>query len=154
MIAAIGASAQTTKDDQVFGRPHRVPSVKVYLTDEESGGPFAERDIKFKYCWGWEVLKRTPETDRMPSTVCEEVKGRTEKDGTTVLPSLLMTPVRPVAPAGAEFSEPRFKYAGIVVRDEKHDTYLSVYDASVNLLDKNGEVSRIVRLYPRPKNKD
>lgn len=135
--------------DLVYGRPYKVPAVKVYLTDQETGEPFAERDIKFRYCWGWEVVKENPETERMARTLCKDASGRTDKEGTTVLPEMSITPSRPIAPPGAEFSEPRFMYAGILVRDEKHDAYLSVYDAKVNLLDAKGEVRRAVPLARR-----
>lgn len=137
-------------DNAVFGRPYSVPAVKVYLTDSETGGPFADRPVIFKYCWGWEVIKKTPETDRIPNTICKDVKGRSKKDGTATLPTWLFTPWRPVPPAGAEYAEPKFRYAGIIVRSERHDTYLSVFDANMNLLDENGEVRRTVRPYARP----
>lgn len=136
--------------DAVFGSAFNIPSVRVHLTDGESGLPFTDREIGFKYCWGWEVLKRTPETDRMPSLMCTERKGRTDKAGTAILPTWLFTPWRPAAPDGAEFSEPRFRFAGITVNDENHNTYLSVFDADVDLLDRNGEVHRVVRPYQRP----
>ena len=156
LFAAIGsASAQSGNqpdkpEEVVYGRPYSVPAVKVYLTDSETGGPFADRPVIFKYCWGWEVIKKTPETDRIPNTICKDVKGRSKKDGTATLPTWLFTPWRPVPPAGAEYAEPKFRYAGIIVRSERHDTYLSVFDANVNLLDENGEVRRTVRPYARP----
>lgn len=137
--------------DAVYGRAFNIPSVRVHLTDSETGLPFAEKAIGYKYCWGWEVLKRTHETDRMPNLMCTERKGGTDSAGTAVLPTWLFTPWRPAAPAGAEFSEPRFRFAGITVDDERHDTYLSVFDADVDLLDRNGEVHRVVHPYERPK---
>ena len=148
----MATSAQPTNNDgKVYGRAHTIPQVRVYLTDEETGGPFAEKDVTAKYCWGWEVMRSTPETDRMPSTECSTVKLRTDAAGIVDLPSLLMSPWRPAAPPGSELSEPRFKYAGMVVIDAKHNTYMSVFDAEVNLLDEKGEVRRTVMLYPRPK---
>ena len=137
--------------EKFYGKAFMVPEVRVHLTDEETGSPFAEKDAAAKYCWGWEVIKRTPATDRMPSTECTSVKIRTDVSGVAILPSLLMTPWRPVAPPGSELSEPRFLYAGITVHDEKHNTYMSVFDAERNLLNEKGEVHRTVRLYPRPK---
>lgn len=139
------------KDEKVYGKAYMVPQVRVLLTDEETGGPFAERDAAAKYCWGWEVIRRTPETDRMASTQCTSVKIRTDAAGVVLLPSFLMTPWRPVAPPGSELSEPRFLCAGIVVQDEKHDCYMSVFDAERNLLDEKGEVHRTVLLSVRPK---
>jgi hypothetical protein len=155
VFAAIGSGyAQSgpqgsLPDEVVYGRPYSVPAVKVHLTDSETGGPFADRPIIFKYCWGWEVVKKTAETDRIPSTLCKDIIGRSASDGTAVLPGWLFTPWRPVPPAEAEYAEPRFLYAGIVVRGERHDTYMSVFDAKVNLLDENGEVRRTVRPYVR-----
>lgn len=143
--------SEIVKSEKVYGRPFVVPSVRVYLTDEETAAPFAERDAAAKYCWGWKVIKRTSETDRTASTQCMSVKIRTDASGIVLLPSLFMTPWRPVAPAGSELSAPLFLYAGIIVNDEKHNTYMSVYDAEVNLLDEKGEVHRTVMLYPRPK---
>ena len=152
--AQVNLSAQSaSKDGKIYGRSYAIPQVRVYLTDEETGGPFAEKDVAAKYCWGWEVIKSTPKTDRMPSTECSTVKLRTDAAGVVELPSLLMSPWRPIAPAGSQLSEPRFKYAGMVVIDAKHNTYMSVFDAEVNLLDKKGEVRRTVMLYPRPKPK-
>jgi hypothetical protein len=136
--------------DAVYGRAFNIPAVRAHLTDSETGLPFAEREIGFKYCWGWEVLKRTPETDRISNLMCTERKGKTDKNGIAVLPTWLFTPWRPPAPAGAEYSEPRFRFAGITVDDETHNTYLSVFDADVDLLDRNGEVRRVVRPYHRP----
>jgi len=146
----IGAAASKAAT-LVYGRPFTVPEVRVYLTDEETGGPFAEKDVAAKYCWGWDVLKRTPESDRIANTQCISVKRRTDAAGVVSLPTLLISPSRPIAPPGSEFSQPRFKYAGLTVHDDKHDTYMSVFDAEVNLLDEKGEVRRTVMLYPRPK---
>lgn len=154
LSAQMATSAQPTNDDgRVYGRSYKIPQVRVYLTDEETGRPFAEKDVTAKYCWGWDVIKSTPETDRMPSTECSTVKLRTDAAGVVDLPSLLMSPWRPIAPAGSELSEPRFKYAGLTVNDAKHNTYMSVFDAEVNLLDEKGEVRRTVMLYPRPPTK-
>ena len=148
-MAQTGTLAQSS-DGKVYGKAFMVPQVRVYLKDEETNGPFAEKDAAAKYCWGWEVIKATPATDRMPSTQCTSVKIRTDASGIVLLPSILMTPWRPTAPPGSELSEPRFRYAGITVHDEKHNTYMSVFDAEVNLLDEKGEVHRTVMLYPRP----
>lgn len=150
----VATPAQTANSDgKVYGRSYKIPQVRVYLTDEETGGPFAEKDVAAKYCWGWDVIRSTPETDRMTNIECSTVKLRTDATGVVDLPSLLMSPWRPIAPPGSEFSEPRFKYAGMVVIDAKHNTYMSVFDAEVNLLDDKGEVRRTVMLYPRPKPK-
>ncbi len=135
--------------DAVYGRAFNIPSVRTYLTYGETGLPFSERDVGFKYCWGWEVLKRTAETDRMTNLMCTERKGRTDKAGIAVLPTWLFTPWRAATPAGAEFSAPSFRFAGITVNDETHNTYLSVFDADVDLLDRNGEVHRKVHPYRR-----
>jgi len=143
-------SPDPPKDDKVFGKAYSVPEVKVYLTDEETGGPFAEREVTIKYYWGWDIIKRTAETDRIPSTLSLAIKRRTDVKGVVFLPTLLITPSGPPPPAGAEYSTPRFKYAGISVNDAKHSTYMSVFDAEVNLLDAKGEVHRTVMLYPRP----
>ena len=152
LSAQVATLAQRAdKNAKVYGRAYTIPQVRVYLTDEETGGPFAEKDVAAKYCWGWDVIRSTPETDRMPSTECSTVKLRTDAAGIVDLPSLLVSPWRPAAPPGSELSEPRFKYAGMVVIDAKHNTYMSVFDAEVNLLDEKGEVRRTVMLYPRPK---
>ena len=50
-LAQQKSTVPTTRSDLVYGRPFRVPQVRVYLTDEETGGPFAEKDVKAKYCW-------------------------------------------------------------------------------------------------------
>jgi hypothetical protein len=88
--------------DAVYGRAYNIPAVRAHLTDSETGLPFAEREIGFKYCWGWEVLKRTPETDRISNLMCTERNGKTDKNGIALLPTWLFTPWRPPAPAGAE----------------------------------------------------
>lgn len=59
--------SEIVKSEKVYGRPFVVPSVRVYLTDEETAAPFAERDAAAKYCWGWKAIKRTSETDRTAS---------------------------------------------------------------------------------------
>ena len=143
--------ASHSRKSRVYGQPYKVPEVRVWLTDEETGGPFADRKAFAKYCWGWDVIKRTAEADRMPFTECMEIEIRTDEAGAVALPSVEIKPSRPIPPPGAEFSAPRFKYAGIVVRDEKHNTYMSVFDVEVNLLDDKGEVHRTVMLLERPK---
>lgn len=144
------AAATVLPAEKVYGPDYAVPEVKVYLIDEETGGPFAEREVTIKYYWGWDVIKRTDETDRVPSLVHMTIKRRTDVTGVVLMPTLLITPSRPRAPAGAEYSLPRFRFAGIGVNDAKHSTHMSVYDAEVNLLDDKGEVHRTVMLYPRP----
>ncbi|MBL0241856.1 MAG: hypothetical protein IPQ00_14935 [Chloracidobacterium sp.] len=86
----------------------------------------------------------------MVTSECMSVKLRTDSAGSVSLRTLLISPSRAQSPTGSEFSEPHFKYAGISVNDGKHSTYMSVFEAEVDLLDKNGEVHRTVRLYPRP----
>jgi hypothetical protein len=139
------------QSERVSGPEYKVPSVKVYLTDEGTGKPLISDGLFAKYCWGWDVLTRTAETDRMMSLECTETKIPLDAPGIATLPAKTILPTGPKAPAGAKFSTPRFKFAVIVVRDETHAGSVSVYDADMNLLDKNGEAHRTVLLKDRPK---
>ena len=141
--------AQSDTGTKVYGKPYNVPGVKVYLTDEETGEPFADRKVVAKYYWQWDVIKSTPETQNMSNIRYLEIEVGTDSNGVVTFPAKTIIPWRPVI-KGAELSEPYFTYGGISVRDEKHQAYLSVFDAKRELRDARGEVHRVVPLLIRP----
>lgn len=143
-------TAQEINADTIIGPQYLVPEIKVYLTDEETGGPLANHDVVVKYYWTWDVLKRTQATDRMSTILDIRFPARSDQNGIIVIPSRIITPTRPIAPKGSEFSQPRFMSMGIDVDDEKHSSGLAIYDAEVDLSDGTNEVRRTVMLYPRP----
>jgi hypothetical protein len=165
LLCYLGGIAQRTENtqeiqgDDIVGPQYRVPEMKVYLTDEGTGGPYANRDVVVMYYWKWEVLIRTPVTDRMSNIAELRVTAHTDKEGVVIIPSRIITPKRPPAPEGAEFSQPEFMYLGLDVNDEKHSSGISIYDPGEELscepddddpCEVFGEVHRTVMLYPRP----
>jgi hypothetical protein len=140
------------EERRFFGQPYKVREIKVYLTYEETGGPYANREVQIKYYWKWDVIKSTPETDRMSNIRYLTVMRTTDESGVVIVPAMTIIPTRPSLP-GAEVSEPKFQSVGITVIDEKHSVGLAIFSPPHDLTDENGEVHRIVMLYPRPPTK-
>ena len=71
---------------RVYGKAYAVPEAKIFLNDEEIGGPFAEREVTIKYYWGWDIIRRTVETDRFPYLQSLAIKRRTDVIGIGFFP--------------------------------------------------------------------
>jgi hypothetical protein len=157
LTASLGAYGQATEkpasemEIKVYGKPYDVPEIRVFLTDEGTGGPYADRSVVIRYYWKWDVIKSSPETERMSNILHIDVPGRTDPAGLAIVPGGLIVPYRAPSPAGSELSEPRFYSVGIIAKDEKHHSGLAIYDATTELHDGRGEVRRTVMLYPRPR---
>lgn len=152
--AARGQIAEKPTSDpetKVYGKPYVVPEIRVFLTDEETGGPYADKTVLIRYYWRWDVIKPSPETESMSNIMHLDLPARTDHAGVVMVPGGLIVPYREPAPAGSELSEPRFYSVGIIAKDEKHHTGIAIYDATVELRAEPGEIRRIVMLYPRPK---
>jgi hypothetical protein len=108
------------------GLPYDVPEIKVYLSDEETKEPFANKEVYVEYFWGWEVLKLTPEADRMERLKKIMIKAHTDSDGLVIVPAKIIIPMRAQAPEGAEFSEPTFQFVEIEVQDTHHNCGLFI----------------------------
>ncbi len=129
---ARGQQSQAQEQESEFkiiGQPYDVPEIKVYLTDKETGSPFADRKVYVEYFWGWEVLKHTPEADRMERLKKIMVEARTDEEGMVLIPAKTIIPARPQAPDGAEFSEPTFLFVEVEVQDIDHNCGLFVGNA-------------------------
>jgi hypothetical protein len=154
-VFSTGAAAQYNEDpykNEVrpnFGKPYKTRDIKVYLTDEETGRPYANKEVRIKYYWKWDVIKSTPQTDNMSNIRYFEVKATSNEKGFILVPGYTIYPRRPELP-GAEVSEPYFQSIGITAIDEKHSTGLAIFQPGYDLSDDNGEVHRVVMLYPRP----
>lgn len=133
----------------VFGKPYKTRDIKVFLKDEETGGPYANKEVRIKYYWMWDVKKPTPQTERMSHIRYFEVKATSNEKGFVLVPGITVYPRRPELP-GAEASDPYFYSIGITVKDEKHSTGLAIFAIGHDLSDENDEVHRVVMLYPRP----
>jgi hypothetical protein len=144
--------APRIKATEIVGPKYSVPETKVYLTDEATGMPYADMDVVVKYYWTWKVLKRTSATDQMGNIREVGFSAHADKNGVVIIPSRTITPKRPPAPRGSEFSLPEFMSMTIDVYDSTHNCRLMIYDPHVDLSDGPGEVRRTVMLYPRPKN--
>lgn len=154
-ILHAGAAAQYIEDPYkaearpVFGTPYKTRRIQVYLTDEETGGPYANRQVRIKFYWQWDVTKPTPQTERMSNIRYFEVKATTNEKGFVLVPALLIYPARPELP-GAGVSAPYFTSIGIDAIDEKHSTGLAIFQPGYDLSDDEGIVRRTVKLFPRP----
>lgn len=133
----------------IVGTPYKTGPVRVYLTDEETGGPFANRDVRIRFFWKWDVTKQTPQTERMSNIRYFEVKATSDEKGFVRVPAMTTYPARPELP-GAEASEPYFMSIDMIVQDDKHSTALSIFAPGFDFTDENGDVRHLVRLYPRP----
>src|SRR5215831_10485809 len=137
---------------QVPGPPYDVPEMKVYLTDEDTKEPFANKEVMVEYFWGWKILKHTPEADRMEILKDIIIKARTDGDGLVIIPARLIMPSRPQAPEGAEFSEPTFQFVEIEVQDTRHNCGL-VFDKKDIDKYRGGaflDFRRVVPIWRRP----
>jgi hypothetical protein len=124
-----GQQSRTQEQDvalQVPGPPYDVPEIKLFLTDEETNGPFANHEVYVEYFWGWKVLKHTPEADRMERLKNITVKALTDDEGMVLIPAKIIIPARPQPPEGAEFSEPVFQFVEIEVQDSHHNCGLFI----------------------------
>ncbi|MDQ3818162.1 MAG: hypothetical protein M3362_10770, partial [Acidobacteriota bacterium] len=121
-----GQAQEQEAELQVTGQPYDVPEIKLYLTDEETDRPFANRKVYVEYFWGWKVLKHTPEADRMERLKKITVETRTDEEGVVLIPAKTVTPARPQAPEGAEFSEPTFQFVEVEVQDSEHNCGLFI----------------------------
>lgn len=133
----------------IVGTPYKTGPVRVYLMDEETGGPFANRDVRIRFYWQWDVTKQTPQTERMSNIRYFEVKATSDEKGFVRVPAMTTYPARPELP-GAEASEPYFQSIAMIVHDAKHSTALSLFSPGFDFTDENGDVRHLVRLYPRP----
>ena len=151
-----GAMAQYyTKDPYmnearpISGTPYKTGRIRVYLTDEETGGPYANKEVRIRFYWKWDVKKPTPQTENMSNIRYFEVKATSNEKGFVLVPAMTTYPVRPELP-GAEVSAPYFYSIGMIAHDEKHSTGMSIFQPGYDLTDGNGDVRRTVMLYPRP----
>jgi len=155
VVFSAGAAAQYSEDPYInevrphFGKPYKTRDIKVYLTDEETGGPYANKEIRIKFYWKWDVIKATPQTDNMSNIRHFAVKATTNEKGFILIPGITIYPRRPDLP-GSEVSAPYFYSIGIDAIDEKHSTGLAIFQPGYDLSDDNDEVHRVVMLYPRP----
>ena len=133
----------------ILGTPYKTGPIRVYLTDEETGGPYANREVRIRYYWCWDVTKHTPQTERMSHIRYFEVKATSDEKGFVRVPGMTTYPSRPDLP-GAEVSAPYFQSIGMIANDEKHSTGMSIFAPGRDFTDENGDVRHIVRLYPRP----
>ena len=113
-------------ESQVTGQPYDVPDIRLYLTDEGTGHPFANRKVLVEYFWGWEILKHTPEADRMERLKDIMVEAHTDEEGLVLIPARTVTPARPQPPEGADFSEPTFRFVEVEVQDSEHNCGLFI----------------------------
>ena len=132
-----------------FGKPYKTRDIRVFLTDEETGLPYANKEVRIKYYWKWDVIKPTSQTDNMSNIRYFEVKATSNEKGFVLVPGYTIYPTRPDLP-GAEVSEPYFYSIGMDAIDEKHSTGMAIFAIGYDLSDKNDEVHRVVMLYPRP----
>ena len=124
-----GQQSRTQEQDvalQVPGQPYDVPEIKLFLTDEETNGPFSNHEVYVEYFWGWKVLKHTPEADRMERLKNITVKALTDNEGLVLIPAKIIIPARPQAPEGAELSEPVFQFVEIEIQDSHHNCGLFI----------------------------
>lgn len=155
LAVAASSAAQYSEDPYknevrpVFGKPYKTRDIKVFLTDEETGGPYANKEVRIKYYWRWDVIKPTPQTEQMSNIRYFEVKATTNEKGFVLVPGYTIYPRRPELP-GADASDPYFYSIGITAIDEKHSSGLAIFAIGYDLSDENEEVHRVVRLYPRP----
>jgi hypothetical protein len=133
----------------ILGTPFKTGPVRVYLTDEETGRPYADREVRIRYYWQWDVTKPTPQTEHMSNIRYFEVKATSDEKGFIRVPGRTTYPARPVLP-GADASAPYFHSIAMIVQDDKHSTALSIYSPGRDFTDENGDIRHIVRLYPRP----
>lgn len=150
------AAAQYYREDPykdevrpVLGTPYKTGPIRVYLMDEETGGPYANREVRIRYYWCWDVTKHTPQTERMSNIRYFEVKATSNEKGFVRVPGMTTYPARPDLP-GAEASAPYFQSIGMIANDEKHSTGMSIFSPGRDFTDENGDVHREVKLYPRP----
>jgi hypothetical protein len=152
VTAAAGQYGEDPYKDEnrpVLGTPYKTGPVRVYLTDEETGRPYANREVRIRYYWKWDVTKPTPQTERMSNIRYFEVRATSDEKGFIRVPGMTTYPARPELP-GAEASAPYFMMIDMIVHDDKHNTALSIHSPGFDFTDENGDVRHIVRLYPRP----
>jgi hypothetical protein len=139
------ASHGNSPEDRVFGPSYAVPETHLYLTDEETGEPIADVDVLVEYSWGWTVI-RGDGVHEVGSTVLEKTatQVRATSEGLVVIPKREVTPSRPVAPDGVEYSAPEFRFVEVEVVDARHNSGL-FFDAKEIEQGGAGDLSFIYR---------
>lgn len=152
-FAAFGQYSSDPHRDEarpVLGTPYKTGPIRVILTDEETGGPYANKDVRIRFYWQWDVTKHTGQTERMSTIRYFEVRATSDEKGFVRVPAMITYPARPELP-GAEASLPYFMSIGMTANDEKHSTGMAIFSPGFDLTDGDGIVRRTVKLYPRPK---